>query len=198
MANLTLNFKGLQALEKKLGALPEDLLEEIDGEIEKTCQTVVGKQKSAAPINDGALRAMNDYKQESLGSWVIFNNAAHSVYTEFGTGTKVKIPSELGAVASEAYQRAKLAPKSGVKFFDAILDWVKNKGIAARFSVKTRKKLKSTASDIKRERQAAFLIMRHIRKYGVKAQPFFFPAWFQERPKANKRIADAVRRVLRK
>jgi hypothetical protein len=200
-ASLSLNLKGFDALNKKLNGLPKVILEEIDGEIETGLKEVNQKQKSRAPYNDGALRQMNDYRKEKDGFHKLFNNAAHSVYVEFGTRGKVKtdiLGNNLSAVAAEAYQKAKGMPKSGVTFYEAILDWVKSKGITARYSVKTRKKLKSTASDDKRERQAAFMIMRYIKKHGVAPQPFFFNSWFEERPKINKRIGDALRRAIKK
>lgn len=193
MAGINLQFKGLQALEKKINGLPIALLEEIDAEIEKGVQTIVQKQKQNAPKNYNRLGQGNQYERIGLANWKIFNDVDYSVYVEFGTKGNFKQDSRLSGNVFQPKKRS-----SNVSFYDSILDWVKKKGIAARYSVKTRKRLKSTASDDKRERQAAFLIMRHIKKYGVKAQPFFFPAWFEERPKINKNIGNAIRRVMRK
>jgi len=148
-ANLSLNLKGLDALNKKLNGLPKVILQEIDGEIETGLKEVNQKQKSRAPYNDGALRQMNDYRKEKEGYHVLFNNAAHSVYVEFGTRGKVRtdiLGNNLSAVAAEA----------------------------------------------------SFMIMRYIKKHGVAPQPFFFNSWFEERPKINKKIGDALRRAIKK
>ncbi|HEX4875144.1 MAG TPA: HK97 gp10 family phage protein [Chitinophagaceae bacterium] len=199
-ASLTLNFKGVDALQKKLNGLPKEILEEIDGEIETGLRRVEGIQKQRAPFNNRKLAQSIQYVKEKDGQHKLFSDAAYSVYMEFGTGTKVNTSisgNNLANVAASAYQAAKSREASGVKFYDSILAWVKRKGIAARYSVKTRKRIKSTKSDDKRERQAAFLIMRHIKKYGVKPQPFFFNSWFEERPKINKKIGDALRRALK-
>ena len=167
MAGIELKVKGLDSLLKKLNNYPEQIKEEVNGAIEKNVQQISLEQKSAAPVFIGGLRQGIGY-QFIDGKWVLFSNAKYSPFIEFGTGGKVKVPSQLQSYAQQFRSGRNGTFKDFVRQLEI---WVKRKGldIDARF--------------------LAILILRN----GIKPQPFFFEPFFRRRPQI---LAD-VRKAMK-
>lgn len=136
----------------------------------------------------GLQNGITHYRESPL-TWVLVSRMTYSAYVEFGTKSRTQIPPGLESFAAGF--------KGGGQgdyfdFLNAILDWVNRKGIAARFSVQTHKRLKTSAGDrenlIQIAEEIAFSIIRH----GVHPHPFFFPAVEQEKPKMIQRIREVL------
>jgi len=102
MANaFTFEIKGLKELQKKFERMPKVLYEELDVDLESFVQKVSLKSKQYAPKDKGALvQSIN-----SLGAnlnYSIVEIVRYGWYQEFGTGNKVKIPSEVSGYVSQA------------------------------------------------------------------------------------------------
>lgn len=105
MANaFTFEVKGLKELQKKFERMPKVLVQELDGDLESFVQNVSLKAKQYAPKDKGALvQSIN-----SLGSnlnYSIVELVRYGWYQEFGTGNKVRVPSEVSAYAAQAKGR---------------------------------------------------------------------------------------------
>lgn len=60
---------------------------------------------------------------------------------------------------------------------EAITEWVRKKGIADTYSIKTQRQSKRDASFDNRAQNIAFAIARKIARQGTPAKPFLFPAF---------------------
>jgi len=107
-------------------------------------------------------------KKDDLVS-ITYSEVDYAPYVEFGTKTKVDIPAGLESYASQ------FKGKSGG--FDQLVKnisaWANNRGIP--------------------QENVKFIAMK-IAKFGVKAQPFLFPAWESERPKFEQAVKELLKR----
>lgn len=101
MANaFTFEIKGLKELQKKFDRIPKALVEEIDGELESSCQNIVLGAKRLAPKDKGALGQSINFAGAKL-SYVIVETVRYGPYQEFGTGNKVSVPAELSGYSPQ-------------------------------------------------------------------------------------------------
>lgn len=97
----------------------------------------------------------------------------------------------LHASAVEFGRRAGKQPPT-----DNILEWIKKKGIADTYSVRTRKQTKRGEDFYKRAKSLAYLIARKIGKFGVKARPFLYPAFRQNEDEVIKILTNSIKKKL--
>lgn len=185
---ITMKVAGLDRLLKKFDALPVKMAKEIDYAIDDTCKQVVLKAKQAAPVNFGLLRQSIGYNKTKTGTFEIFVNARYAPFVEFGTRGKVQVPSELQGYAMQFKGGEKMGDY--YDFLNAILDWVKKQGFAQITNSYTGRKSTKKADLLMVAEAVAWSILKN----GIKPHPFFFPAWFSERPK----LGRAIKEVLRK
>ena len=195
MSAVKFDIKGIDKLQKKISELPKELQEEVVGEIQAWGYDVNAEQIgliSQQKIQDlGALQQNTKAVPKPDGVELI-SNVYYAPYIEFGTGAKVRVPAELNNYASQF--RGK---KRGdyYDFLNAILDWVKRKGIAARYSVKTRKALNSKA-DKERLMNTAQMIANSILRNGISPRPYFFPPYLRKRKELLSRINTVIKRIV--
>ena len=98
-------IKGLQELLKKFKTLDKEIIKNVDDLIEGAAQEIEIDAKVAAPVNKlksgGSLRQgikAEPIQGEKLGYRVVAKEK-YSAFMEFGTGGKVKVPSELKEIA---------------------------------------------------------------------------------------------------
>ena len=195
MSAVKFDIKGIDKLQKKISELPKELQEEVVGEIQAWGYDVNAEQIgliSQQKIQDlGALQQNTKAVPKPDGVELI-SNVYYAPYIEFGTRSKVRVPAELNDYASQF--RGK---KRGdyYDFLNAILDWVKRKGIAARYSVKTKKALNSKA-DKERLINTAQMIANSILRNGISPRPYFFPPYLRKRKELLSRINTVIKRVV--
>ena len=103
------NIVGLKELQDKFKKMPENLQKEVRGVIEDGAKTFVRFAQRDAPVNKGKyggnLRLGISYGQliadKTHTTFEVVSNAHYSAYLEWGTITKVKVPAELAAYASQ-------------------------------------------------------------------------------------------------
>ena len=126
--------------------------------------------KRAAPIDQRTLRSEISSFTSGVMEASVVSPAAHSRFVEWGTKGKKIVPSDLVAYESSlSYQRS----GDYYDFLNAILDWVKRKGISNVKNSYTGKNVggKAAKENLLAVAEAiAFSIMRH----GIKPHPFFF------------------------
>lgn len=185
-----IEIDGLNKLMQKLSVLPKNLSNEIDGEIEAAFREINRKQVRGVPVDEGGLKQSLGYKRNGPMDYELFGNKSYMPYIEFGTKTKVRVPSELTEYAMQFKGKG-----SDIKFDDfllIILDWVHRKGIAGRFSVKTKRRVGSKNSQFDEDFAAAYPIAISILRKGIKPQPFFFQPYFEEKAKLIQRIKKMI------
>ena len=197
---MNLKLDGVQATLDKLQKVKNVVTREIDDELLSAANDIVDDAKKMAPANFGEIRKSIGLQKKGFLKYEIFANAYHAPYLEFGTRAKVKIPSEMSAVAAQVQTRGKRG--TWAEFVDNIQEWIKKKGIAAtqirqNKSGKNKGKFRKAGalSQAIYERQLAFLIARKIYKNGINPQPFMYPAWLKNKPVLIQRIQNILDKV---
>jgi len=101
---ITVEVKGLRELQAKIDSLQPQFKKEVEGTVERGVQLFVRNAKRDAPVNFGVLRNSISYYPTSKGEVIGFevvSGAYYSPYMEWGTITRVNVPGELAAYASQ-------------------------------------------------------------------------------------------------
>lgn len=102
MANgVTIKIDGLDKLKKQLGSFPQHIKQEVDAELAAASNEFVNRAVLAAPVDVGILRHGISFERKKEMEYEVISSAHYSAYMEWGTITKVKVPSELSAYASQ-------------------------------------------------------------------------------------------------
>ena len=186
----TLKIQGVNQFQKKLKDLPIKLQKEIAGEIEDSARKINSKQVRGVPVDEGGLKQGIGYKKVNPLNYELFSSKQYSPFMEFGTKSRKQIPAELQDYAKQFNLKG---PKIGFDaFFQIILDWVHRKGIAGRFSTKTKRRVGSKSKQLEEDFDVAWPIALSILKKGVHPHPFFFQPFFEER----KALVDKVKKIV--
>lgn len=175
MANaFSLELQGFAKLQKKFNQLPQRLQKEIDAEIGFSAEDIRTKQQRLAPVDEGQIKqGLPPAKRVKILEWELTSTKFYSPYMEFGTKSKVQVPSELSEFAAQFIGADK---GSFDQLFKSITGWVKRKGI---------------------DPDAAYPIARSIAIYGVAPHPFFFPPFLAERKNLIKNIQNILTQELK-
>lgn len=121
----TITLSGWSEFEKKLKTLPDTLQKEIGGEVEDAARLWAKGAKNDAPVDQGFLRGL--ISSAKIGPMVAeaTSPAEYSAYLEWGTRSRVRVPSDLQAYALQF--KAAGGVGGNPKFF--IYAWCKRKGI---------------------------------------------------------------------
>lgn len=165
----TIKVDGIDKLDRIFSQLPRQTQEGIENEMRAAGLSWVNAAKADAPVDRARLKQSISFVVGRL-SLTIIAQAEHAAYMEFGTKSKVKVPPSLGSYPNEF----RGSGESSVDPLQALTEWVRRKGLAATYSVKTRRRTSRSRSEERTERTIAYLIWRKIRKEGVKPQPFLF------------------------
>lgn len=163
----TITLSGFKEFEQKCKNLPAILLEELDGEVEDGVRIWEQLAINAAPNDQGFLVGQIKADKQAVNhSASVSSNAEYSAFLEWGTRTKVNVPTELQAYASQF--RGK---KLGGNAKEFIYAWCKRKGIPEQFW---------------------YVIYRSIMIKGINPHPYFFI----QSPVVEKQFIAGCRKIL--
>jgi HK97 gp10 family phage protein len=184
--------QGLDNLVKVFNQLPKTVQSELANELDVTAKEIRDGAKKSAPVDEARVR--NSISSRKVGP-LQFETVAQSFYAgylEFGTKTKVSVPAGLEDVANSLK-----GPVSGQgNPIDALQGWVKRKGLAGTYGAKSRRRRGNKATKEKQDRQLAFIIWRHIKKFGIKPQPYFFKQMEPAEDRLRKRLAVIIKSLI--
>jgi len=183
----TVQIQGLEKILDLLGQLPKRAQRAILAELKVTADEIANNAKRDAPADQGRTRGSISVAAIPGGYQDVVQND-YAAYMEFGTKGSVQIPAGLQSFA--ATFRGKGTPTGDP--LKALEAWVKRKGIAGRYSTKTKRRLGNSASKAAEDKRVAYLIWRKIKKYGVKPHPFFF----KQIPPAEARLKNKLAQVI--
>jgi hypothetical protein len=136
---------------------------------ELAVRNIVAEAQRNVPGYQGRLRSsLRPVMAPNKLSGKAWTNVFYAPYVEFGTKSKVQIPSELANMAS---QFKGSGGGTFDEFMEQITKWVKKKGMPE---------------------SAAYPVAMKILKYGIKAQPYLYPAFKGEIPK----YINAIKRIM--
>ena len=168
------NIKGLTNVLKDLEKFGDEAKKEVDKTTKLTSKEVVAEAKRLAPKNISSLSLSIDFTRIGNSDYKVIVSSPYGAYVEFGTGAKVKVPTELQAVASQFKGKKAGTFEEGLR---AIKDWCKNKRIPE---------------------SAAYPIFMSILKKGQEPQPFLYPAFVKGRKQYLKDLKHLLNRLTKK
>ena len=163
------SIKGIPEVIKELRAIGKDMEKLIDAETLDIAMQIEADAKKYAPKNFGKLAQSINHEKIKESNYRIGTNELYAGYMEFGTGTKVNVPTEFKDLAA-SFKGKKGNYKEGLA---AIKLWCKAKGIDEKF---------------------AWVIFAKILGAGVNPQPFLYPAWV----KGKKQYLNNLTKLLKK
>lgn len=192
---ISLKASGIDAILARFNTLANQAQNDVQIELNNFADDVARDAKLLVKANSSdegnLLRNINP--EYGSGSVAITANTKYAAYIEFGTRKFAaeyvsSLPSDWQTYAATFKGRS----NSGdyYDFLNAILDWVSRKGITARYSVRTRKKLKNNKGDDERLLAAATAIALSILRNGIRPKPFMYPSVNKNLPVLIANIKD--------
>lgn len=168
-----IEVKGLKALQKKIGKIPENIKQETDIVMEAAANDYVNRAVSSAPVDQGILKNEITYHREGEMRYEVVSGAEWSAFIEWGTRSRVQVPSDLTAYAAQF--------KGGsVKGKDAkqkIYDWCRRVGIPE---------------------EAWWQVFINVMTIGIHPHPFFFIHRDEVYAQLMKDLKPAIQQALKK
>ena len=172
---MSIKVQGLDEAIKALSKYGEEVTRDTAKAMNTTMLAVQSKAKLSVrgngTSNTGRLLSSIKTIEANEGDLVAitYSDVNYAPYVEFGTKTKVDVPNGLESYAAQFRGNG----GSFEQLVQNISAWAKNRGIP--------------------QENVKFIAMK-IARFGVKAQPFLFPAWESERPKFLKAISKVIKR----
>lgn len=170
MSKLNYKLEGADDLIKKLSKLGGKAVKGVEMETQASASEIAGDAKRRAPVNIGKLQQNIFPKKIGDLTYAVFAATPYAAYVEFGTGQKVRVPTELKSLAARFKGGKKGSFKQGLQ---SIKDWCRNKGIPE---------------------EAAYPIFVKILDEGISPQPFLWPSYKAQIPNYIKRLKALLKR----
>lgn len=169
----TITLVGVEDLIKDLQKYDQRIQTEVAHEIEASARKITRDAKRNAPKLDGNLARLISYKTINKLTQELISGAEYSAFPEFGTKGNFRLSNpELEPIARQ-FKGVKLA-KGKMGFRQAIYEWAKRKGIP---------------------KEAWWPIFISILRHGIRAQPYFFPAYYAEIPLLRRRLENILNKT---
>lgn len=166
--------KGISETIKELRKFGKEAEKMIDAETEDTALQIEGDAKRLAPKNFGKLAQSISHSKPKFLQRKVTVNEKYGAYMEFGTGTKVNIPTEFQNMAASFKGQKSGTFKDGL---EAIKVWCRHKGI---------------------DEKAAYAIFAKILGAGINPKPFLYPAYVKGKAKYLRNLTALVKRFNKK
>lgn len=171
MSKFTFQVEGLDKLQAKIKSLPKDVQEEVVGEIQAWGYDVNAAQLaliSQQKIQDQGALQQNTKAMPTKDGVELISNVYYAPFVEFGTGAKVKVPSEVSAYAAQFRGKKQGSFKD---FVVKMRQWLKRKGYNEKL---------------------AFIAALNKIKNGSEPRPYFFDPYFKKRKNLIERINKVI------
>lgn len=180
-----IDISGIPRLEKRLKEIQDNVSTDLAKELSASSFTIEKSAKRKAPVNMGTLRQSIHATSKDKLTHYVEASASYAPYIEFGTGGKVSVPA-----GYEDYASSFRGKKGGSlnDMIEALTLWVKRKGLAGTYSVKSGRRLGGKAAKQSQDEKLARFLAIKILKNGIKPQPFLIPAFEEEKPKLIERL----------
>lgn len=198
MAFVNIGIKGLNEATKFLKRVDKAFMTEVRAEMKFAAEEVADLIRRDAPVDTARLKNSISVKQGTELGVEIVAQSNHAPYMEFGTKKNFKAPNGLEGYASQ------FRGPTGISDVDplvALTRWVRRKGLADTYNVRTKQRRRRYKRYQEREAAIALAIFRKIRRDGVKPHPFFFSneSGVDRMKQANKlvteRLVSALKRI---
>jgi HK97 gp10 family phage protein len=165
-----MQLKGINSVISDIRKYGKEAEKDIAGVTELVARNIEKNAKQSAPANLGKLGQSIITEKVNNTNYKVVVNAPYGAYMEFGTGTKVSVPSELASVAKQ-FQGKKVGNFKTA--LEDIKQWCRSKGI---------------------DEKAAYPILAKIMKVGITPKPYLYPAYLIGKTE----YIDKLKKVLEK
>jgi hypothetical protein len=188
-AMFNVKLQGLSGFKNGIAAASKNVKIIVDAELQSASADFVSGARRDTPIDQGSLKRSISYFKQREFEYSVIAQIFYSPFIEFGTKGKYRpIPgTEAIAAAFKGYKGGNFQ-----QMLKAIAAWVKRKGIAGRFSVKTRRRIGSKATQQSEDLKAAWPIALSILRNGINPHPYFFKQSEIVWPKMVERIKRQI------
>ncbi len=194
MSVITIDTSQLSKGAARFNNMSAELADLVDDVLNTNALEMAEKAKQFAPADRGFLRQHISAKTDTFLIKEIVVDAPYAAYVEFGTG---KFAAEYVASLPADWQEFALQFKGKGRgdyfdFLNAILDWVKRKGLSDVTNSYTGKKVGGKAA---KENLVvlAEAIAWWILKHGIKQHPFLRPAYKGQLFKLGRDLVNALK-----
>lgn len=97
---VTVQVDGIDKIIKKIGSIPDAVAMEVDAEMDDVCRQFVNRAAEQAPVDTGLLKNRITYSGSHM-KYEIVADTKYAAYVEFGTITKVRVPTDLTSYAAQ-------------------------------------------------------------------------------------------------
>lgn len=174
MTKLNLKLEGADKLIKELGKLGDEARKRTDSVTDSAVRSIASDAISNVRKDTGTLASRITPIKVEESSYAVVVYADYAAYVEFGTGKKVRVPSELKGLASKIRNQKTGTFEEGL---DNIREWCRRIGI---------------------EESAAYPIFMSILQNGLEPRPFLFPAYIKNKSKYIKDLKKLLNRLTKK
>jgi len=181
---------GLEAVFARVEKASEAVRDRVPEELAAACLNIQQEAAYQAPRNLGKLAQSIQVNQTNRLAPYVYSSAKYAPYIEWGTGGKVSVPAKYATYAMQ------FKGKGGGTLEEmllAIMDWVKQKGLAGTYNIKTQKRSGNKSARQFEDAAVAYPIALSILRKGIRPQPFFFSAVENEKPRLIKRIKNLLK-----
>jgi hypothetical protein len=164
----SITISGFDQFINTCNKLPGELLEDFDEAAGFAAAEweLLAKQAVSNHTDQGGLAGGISHKKNKPGDWEVVSAKEYSAYMEWGTRSKVRVPAELTAYASQFKGKT---GETGAKAF--IFAWAKRVGLPE---------------------DAWWPVFISIMRYGVSPHPFFFV----QRPIVEKQFIEDLKQII--
>ena len=143
-------------------------------EVEASARHITDLAKRNAPANFGRLKQGIEPEKINPLTWEIIANSPYAGFLEFGTRSKVQVPTAMQDVANAIKNNPKGNFEDGLR---SIQDWCRAKGIDER---------------------AAYPIFMSILEEGLSPRPYLYPAWLAGGRKLEKQLIFTLDKLTKR
>lgn len=165
---------GVNETIRKIKAFGDVAVRQINAETQAIAFKIEQDAKQKAPKNFGKLAQSISKVKITDSKYKVTVNELYGAYMEFGTGTKVKVPTEFKTMASSFKGKRQGTYQQGL---EAIRVWCRSKGIDEKF---------------------AYVIFAKILGAGVNPQPFLYPAYIKGKKDYLNNLKSLLKRLNRR
>jgi HK97 gp10 family phage protein len=188
MAKITVSIKGMDKAIQGLKNRSKAVVNEVDVALNESANIIANNAVRDAPKDESRLTQSISATKQGRLSYKVVADVFYAPYIEWGTKTKIRVPSEQQAIAAQ--YKGKAGRGTYEQFLERIAKWVKRKGIGATYNVQTRRKNRQTKDE---KAQIVRAIAASIMKYGTAPQPFFWHNVLKEKP----RLIDRIQKIVK-
>lgn len=181
MSSIKIELSGLEKVKKAIRDVPKNSATQIAEQLNAFGFDTVRDAQTFAPTDEAHLKNSISYIKATARNLVVEVVVAtnYAAYLEFGTRSFAAayvstLPANWQAFAKE--YKGPAGSGSLEEMLLRIMEWVRRKGIAGTYSVKTKRRTGNKGARDFEDAEAAYPIALAILRKGIRAHPFLYPA----------------------